>query len=150
MSQEKPIYEENQEAYDILQKIAENNPEVFGTIDLSTIGVCIITNKDRPEATANAGKRLKMYGVKDGAQLWSKKKYIVEIYRDVWDSSNIAMKSNIMVEVLYSIPPETQDGATLKEDLIDRTIMIKNFGLGYKDNPSVPDLTVEKGILKSY
>ncbi len=150
MPSEAPIYEELKEANDIMDKIIVNNPNIFGVINPNKIGVAIIPNKDRPDSQAKAEKRFGIKGVTGADKLWSTKDYIVEIFNDVWTSANHAMRSNIMCDVLRRIPTDEPDGTLLKEDLHDLRIMISEFGMHYKDNPNVPDLTDEanKDLLK--
>ena len=147
MAQETPIREECTEAYEIIEKILNLNPEIFGGITKNIIGAVLIVNKTRPESHALAGKRFTIKGITGAEAIFSSKQYVIEMYADFWTSCSPATKSVIMAEVLYFIPPDNPDGTLTKEDYHDRMVLIKSLGLSYRDNLSVPDLTVEK-VLK--
>lgn len=136
-------WERNAVAEDMIQKIVEKNPSKFGHIDTTAIGCVQIINKDKP---ATADWDAKIIGFPMPELMFSSKAYLIWFHRSTWDSKDDASKSIMLAEQLLKIKDEF-DGGLNSEDVKGHGCLMKAFGIHYRSNPSVPDLsTVENAF----
>lgn len=136
MPKQEPVWEFSSEADALVKQICETYPEKFGHLDLNLIGCCAIANKEPPESQ---DWDCKISGVTEPELLFSKKTYVLHFFKCTWEKYEPKQRVLMLFRQLVRIPDEF-DGSLLKEDLKDCRCLVKAFGLGYMDNPNVPNL----------
>jgi hypothetical protein len=142
MAQEKPIWEINKDAQDIVVKLVDMYPEKLGHVQPESIGCAMITNKDQPKG---ADWDCKLIGVTEPQSLFSSKQYILYWYKNTWEKYNKAQRVMMLMAKLLRIPQDP-DGSVIKEDLKDIKCLVRKFGVDYMDSDTLPDLSEEKQL----
>lgn len=140
MPKEQPTWELNKDADDMVAKIVERNPEKFGHVDATQIGIAMIAGKDPPDSQDWDAK---ISGIVQPESLFSKKTYVIWFFKSTWEKYDKRQRSAMLFRQLVRIPDEF-DGKLLKEDLKDCRALVKAFGLDYMSSPNLPDLTENK------
>jgi len=82
MPRQEPIWELNGEAETIVAKIVERNPEKFGHVDATQIGIAMIVGKDPPDSQDWDAK---IAGIVQPELLFSEKTCVIWFFKSTWD-----------------------------------------------------------------
>ena len=140
MPKEQPVWELNGEAEAMVVRIVERNPEKFGHVDATQIGIAMIVGKEPPDSQDWDAK---ISGIVEPERLFSKKAYVIWFFKSTWEKYDKRQRSAMLFRQLSRISEEF-DGKLLKVDLTDCRVLVKAYGLDYMTNPKLPDLTENK------
>ena len=139
MAQNPPVYEEENEMHEIVKALVEKYQDLFYAVDPSDIRGYLITNKSRPDAKP---AEVSISGASGVFAYINPFKYVLVAYADDWVNWD---KNKKVISVAKAIKRISDDGngKLVRFDEMNHRCFLLTFGIGYENNPELPDILSE-------
>lgn len=140
MAQTKPEYATVNDFRKMAIELCKKFPDKLDGIDPSLITCVAVTNKDPKDGDKD---KYEIKPVPYPLRLDNPFDFYVIVNLKVWESFNEALRAALVMKALSRISKEG-DGKVVPYNLNDNEELVKTFGVGYLDNPNIPNLLKDK------
>lgn len=131
-----PVYESEEEMNEIVNALVEKYPDLFDSIDPSSVRGYLLVNKPRPD---NKVPEVSISGASGVFAFINPFKYVLVAYASDWVNWSRGKKVINVAKAIKRISPDG-NGKLIRFDEMNHRCFLLTFGIGYEENPETVDI----------